>query len=241
MKRKKPLKRFVHLISNMATLYMVATPIGNLEDITLRALRILRDVHTIICEDTRVTKKLLQHFDIHTPVRSLHAHSGEGAYQHVLTLLAEGADVAYVTDAGTPGISDPGALLVARVYEQLPNVRVDAIPGPSAVISALSIAGVPVHHFTFIGFLPHKKGREAAIDLLCTASHTMVCYESTHRIMKLLTSIATRFPSQHIILCREITKQFEERLSGTAEELHTTLTTTPVKQKGEFVVIIPHI
>jgi 16S rRNA (cytidine1402-2'-O)-methyltransferase len=163
----------------MGTLSVVATPIGNLGDITLRAIETLKDADAIACEDTRVTAKLLARFDIQKPLLIYHAQSGRLAATRILTLLAEGKRVALVTDAGTPGISDPGSMLVAEVKERLGNdVRVETIPGPSALTAALSIAGIPMHEFIFIGFLPHKKGRQTAFKDIAANERTVVFYES---------------------------------------------------------------
>ena len=144
----------------MQKLSVVATPIGNLEDITLRALRVLKEANVIACEDTRVTKKLLSHFDTHTPTLAFHANSGPKGFEKILALLEEGKHVALVSDAGTPGLSDPGLELVSVVRERLPETVIEAIPGPSALAAAISIAGLRAATFTFYGFLPLKKGRE---------------------------------------------------------------------------------
>ncbi|HEX7724116.1 MAG TPA: 16S rRNA (cytidine(1402)-2'-O)-methyltransferase, partial [Candidatus Paceibacterota bacterium] len=168
----------------MATLYVVGTPIGNLEDITLRALRILREADLILCEDTRVTKKLLTVNDIHTPTKSYHAHSTMSRVEDILDMLREGKNLALVSDAGTPGISDPGAELVARVRSELAaqiaagELKIESVPGPSALAAALSIAGVPCARFTFLGFLPHKKGRETLFKEIAGSEETYAFYES---------------------------------------------------------------
>ncbi len=218
------------------TLYIVATPIGNLEDITLRALRVLKEVDTIFCEDTRITKRLLNKYKIDTNTQSLNARTEEVKLNLVLQLLSDGKDIAYVSDAGTPGISDPGVRLVARARQA--GASVEAIPGPSALTAALSIAGVPTNKFTFLGFLPQKKGRQTAIKSIANIEHTVVLYESTHRILKLLSELSKAVPQVRVTLARELTKIHEEVLQGTAEELLQILEENPQKQRGEFVVII---
>ncbi|MEN9649265.1 MAG: uroporphyrin-III C/tetrapyrrole (Corrin/Porphyrin) methyltransferase, rRNA [Candidatus Parcubacteria bacterium] len=228
----------------MSTLYVVATPIGNLEDITLRALRILKEVDLVLCEDTRVTKKLLSHFDIHTPTMSFHANSTLAKVDQIIAQLQEGKNLALVTDAGTPAISDPGSLLVSKVKEAMgEEVKIVSVPGASALTAALSIAGLPVHEFTFIGFLPHKKGRETLFKQIFESERAIVLYESPHRIMKTLESLASHAVSsaqteRKITIAREITKIFEEIVSGTAAEMLHYYTSHEDKVRGEFVVII---
>lgn len=222
----------------MSVFYVVATPIGNLEDITLRALRILREVDVIACEDTRTTKKLLSHYEITTPTISFHTHSGDAKFEKILALLEEGKSVALVTDAGTPAISDPGARLVARVRGELPAVKVETIPGASAVTAALSIAGIAETAFVFWGFAPHKKGRQTFFAEVAREEKVSVFYESPHRIMKALEQLGEQAPERTVLLARELTKHFEEVIEGTAAELAALLEQTPEKQKGEFVVIV---
>lgn len=223
----------------MATLYVVATPIGNLEDITLRALRVLKEVDVVLCEDTRVTKKLLTHYNIHTPTLSYHARSGEAKIDKIIALLAEGKNLALVSDAGTPTISDPGSILVSSIREHFgESVAVVVVPGPSAVIAALSVAGVSASDFLFLGFLPHKKGRETLFREIAQSQRTVVFYESPHRILKTLASLETHAKDRRIVIVRELTKIYEEVLEGTAEAVLGYLTDDPQKQRGEFVVII---
>lgn len=233
---------------SMSILYVVATPIGNLEDITLRALRILKEVDLVLCEDTRVTKKLLAHFDIHTPTMSFHANSSLSKVEDIIGRLREGKHLALVTDAGTPAISDPGSLLVHKVKESLQeSVKIIAIPGASALTAALSIAGMPVHEFTFIGFLPHKKGRETLFQKIFASSAAIIFYESPHRIMKTLESLVIHADSSGqkeriITIARELTKIHEEVVSGTAQEVHQYFIDNVEKVRGEFVVIVgPHV
>ena len=223
---------------NHGTLSIVATPIGNLEDITLRALRILKEAEYIACEDTRVTKKLLTHYSIHTPVISYHAHSTGAQTNRVFTLLKEGKRVALVTDAGTPGISDPGLELVAKVRDTYPEVMIEAIPGPSALTAALSISGLHTQPCTFYGFLPQKKGREKLFAAMEADPHASIFYESPHRIMKALESLMRTSPARRIGIFRELTKLHEESMVGTPEQLRALLEAQPEKQRGEFVVVI---
>ncbi len=222
----------------MSNLYVIGTPIGNLEDITLRAIRILKEVDLVLCEDTRVTKKLLSHYDIHTKTLSYHAHSTLQKIDYIIELLREGKNLALVSDAGTPAVSDPGSLLVGKIREALPDTKIVSIPGASALTSALSVAGVPVQDFTFLGFLPHKKGRETLFKEITEAERAMIFYESTHRILKTLESLKKFAPDRKIVIAREITKVFEETLVGTAEELLQIFASKPEKTRGEFVMIV---
>jgi 16S rRNA (cytidine1402-2'-O)-methyltransferase len=223
----------------MVTLFIVATPIGNLEDITLRALRVLKEANLVLCEDTRVTKKLLARYDIHTPTLSYHARSGEAKTTKIIELLEARKNLALVSDAGTPTISDPGSLLVSAVREHFGDmVQIVAIPGPSALTAALSIAGVPASDFLFLGFLPHKKGRETLFTEIAASGRTVVFYESPHRILKALESLAAHVPERRVTVVRELTKIYEEVLAGTADELLRRLSDDPQKQRGEFVVIV---
>jgi 16S rRNA (cytidine1402-2'-O)-methyltransferase len=174
----------------MTTLYIVGTPIGNLEDISLRALRILGEVDFILCEDTRVTRKLLEKYNIKTPTVSFHQHSNEREIEKLLGYLEEGRDLALVTDAGTPGISDPGGKLVEKVLEKFgEKVKIESVPGPSAVTAALSISGLPTDKFIFMGFPPHKKGRQTFIEKIFRNDYPVVVYESKHRIIKFLEEL----------------------------------------------------
>lgn len=220
----------------MSTFYVIATPIGNLEDITLRAIRILKEVDIVLCEDTRVTKKLFEKYSISTPSLSYHAQSRETKVDIILNKIKDGKNIALVTDAGTPGISDPGSLLISKIRERYPGLKIISIPGPSALTSALSISGVPTHEFLFLGFMPHKKGRETMFKEIASNERTIVFYESTHRILKTLESL-TKI-DKRITLVREITKIYEEVLQGSAEEILKILNNIPEKQKGEFVVIV---
>jgi len=220
----------------MSTFYVIATPIGNLEDITLRAIRILKEVDIVLCEDTRVTKRLFEKHGISTPMLSYHAQSGDTKVELILEKIEEGKTIALVTDAGTPGISDPGSLLVSKIKESYPDMKVVSIPGASALTAALSISGVPTHEFIFLGFMPHKKGRETTFKEIAESDRTIVFYESTHRILKTLESL-TKIDKK-VTIVREITKIYEEVLQGSAESILKILSDTPEKQKGEFVVIV---
>lgn len=223
----------------MSTFYVISTPIGNLEDITLRALRILKEVDIVLCEDTRVTKRLFEKHSISTPMLSYHAQSGDTKVELILEKIEEGKNIALVTDAGTPGISDPGSLLISKIREKYVDLKIESIPGPSALTAALSIAGVPTHEFVFLGFMPHKKGRETLFKEIAESERTMVFYESTHRILKTLESLSSI--EKKVTLVREITKIYEEVLQGSAKEILEILTTIPEKQKGEFVVIVSQL
>ncbi len=223
----------------MSTLSIVATPIGNLEDITLRAIRTLEEVDLILCEDTRITKRLLDKYEISTPTMSYHAQSKLSKVEKILELLEQGKNLALVSDAGTPTISDPGVMLVAQIKEKFGNdVKVIPIPGPSAVIAALSVSGIPSSEFIFLGFLPHKKGRETLFKEMDETKRTIVFYESPHRIMKTLHSLMGHIPERKIVVGREITKIFEEFSSGTPAELLAYFTAKKDKVRGEFVVIV---
>lgn len=230
----------------MSTFSVVATPIGNMEDITLRALKVLAGVDFILCEDTRTTKVLLNKHLIKTPTLSYHAHSLDSRIEKVISLLKEGKNIALVSDAGTPAISDPGMELIARIRESLKEeiisgeIKIDAIPGPSALTAALSIAGVPCADFVFLGFLPHKKGRETLMKEIAKAERTMVFYESPHRIMKTLNSLVEHLKElpKKVSVCRELTKIFEEVVAGSPEEVKNYFEKHPDRVRGEFVVIV---
>lgn len=226
-------------MNTLGTLYIVATPIGNLEDMTLRAIRILKEVDCILCEDTRTTSTLLRAYDIQTKTMSYHAHSTDAKESVIIRMLEEGKNLALVSDAGTPCISDPGVLLVAHVRERFGDeARVIPLPGPSAFISALSAAGISASEFVFLGFLPHKKGRETLFKEIAASSRVIVFYESTHRILKTLTSLTTVAPTRTVVIAREITKQFEQFVKGTPAEILSYFEIHTDKQRGEFVVIV---
>lgn len=220
------------------TLSVVATPIGNLSDITYRAVQVLSSCDYILCEDTRVTGKLKERYQIETPLRRYDAHASESAEASIIEDLKSGKHVALVSDAGTPGISDPGVHLISRVREVLPEVKIESIPGPSALTAAVSIAGFPGNQFAFLGFAPQKKGRETFMKRLVSLTSPAVFFESPHRITKTLEQIEAQNPNAKVYLGRELTKLHEEMLIGTPAELSALLATQPVKQKGEFVVIV---
>jgi 16S rRNA (cytidine1402-2'-O)-methyltransferase len=223
----------------IGTLYIVATPIGNLEDITFRAIRILKEVDTILCEDTRTTRVLLNRYDIHTKTMSYNAHATDNKESVIIKMLSEGKNLALVSDAGTPCISDPGVMLVANVKKEFgTDIKVVPIPGPSALVTALSASGVSSAEFVFLGFLPHKKGRETLFKEIANSKRVIVFYESTHRIIKTLTSLVEHAPTFKIVIGRELTKQFEEFVQGTPEEVLAYFTNNNDKQRGEFVVIV---
>lgn len=222
-------------MEQIGTLSVVATPIGNMEDITLRALRVLREADYVLCEDTRVTGNLLKHHGIETKLRRYDAHASMATHETIVADLVAGHRVALVSDAGTPGVSDPGVLLIQQA--RAAGVKIDAIPGASAVTAAISIAGLSGNQFSFLGFVPQKKGRETFFKELAMYDHPVTCFESTHRIMKTLESLAQLYPSAVLYVGRELTKFHEEMLVGTPEEILDILTTIPVKQKGEFVLI----
>jgi 16S rRNA (cytidine1402-2'-O)-methyltransferase len=244
----------------MTTFSVIGTPIGNLGDITLRALEALKAADLILCEDTRVTKKLLSHYSISKPTLSYHAQSAISRTDDIIRAIKEGKNIALVSDAGTPSISDPGAHLVKIIRRELKSeidageLKIEAIPGPSALVSALSIAGVPCADFTFLGFLPHKKGRQTLFEEIMTSERTMVFYESPHRIMKTLEALEaqlnTRLRSSYgeqegkieqlkiVTVCRELTKVFEEVVQGRPAEVKEYFEKHPDKVRGEFVVIV---
>ncbi len=214
---------------------MVGTPIGNLEDITLRAVRILQSVDVIACEDTRVSQRLLKHHAIHKPLVACHEHSHEAAYTRLVQRLLGGVSIAYISDAGTPGVNDPGGKLVAAAF--VAGIKVETIPGPSALTAAISVCGFPMDEFVYLGFVPHKKGRETMFREIAARRTPSVCFESTHRIEKTLVALAKVVdPARLICVGRELTKLHETVYRGSIDEVQTALQTTSTK--GEFVIII---
>ena len=218
-------------------LSIVATPIGNMGDITFRALWNLKECDAIYAEDTRVTLKLLNHYGVRKPVFRLDAATENKKAGEVIERLEKGEHIVYVTDAGTPGVSDPGARLVARVRAELPDAKIDAVPGPSALTAALSIAGISADEFIFFGFLPHKKGRQTALKEVAKSHVPVVLYESPHRILKLLHELEEVAPKRIVTVARELTKIHEEVLAGIPSQLVRVLKEKH-KDRGEFVVII---
>jgi 16S rRNA (cytidine1402-2'-O)-methyltransferase len=217
------------------TLYLVATPIGNLEDITLRALRTLRECDVVAAEDTRRTGQLLNYFGISRPILSYFRFNEARRSEQILERLAGGRTVALVTDAGTPGISDPGERVVRAA--RAAGFRVEAVPGPCALVAALTASGLPTAEFHFVGFLPIKSGqRRRRLESLRSVAGTLVLYESPWRIEKLLGDLAELYPQATVVLARELTKKFEEFLRGTAAQLLETIRQRPLK--GELVVLV---
>ncbi len=217
------------------TLYLVATPIGNLEDITLRALRTLRECDVVAAEDTRRTGQLLKHFQISKPMLSYFQFNEARRSEQILERLARGEKIALVTDAGTPGISDPGERVVRAA--RAAGLRVESVPGPCALVAALTASGLATDEFHFIGFLPHKPGqRRRQLEALAQVTGTLVLYESPYRIERLLEELREVFPLRKVVLARELTKKFEEYLSGLAGELLESIRNR--RLKGEFVVLV---
>ncbi|MFA6593838.1 MAG: 16S rRNA (cytidine(1402)-2'-O)-methyltransferase [Candidatus Buchananbacteria bacterium] len=223
-------------------LYIVATPLGNLKDITLRALEVLRSAPLIACEDTRVSGKLLAAYNIKTPTVSYHQHSSSGKVDFLLNKLAEAGEMAIITDAGTPGISDPGNLLVEAAVKKFGlKCEIIPIPGPSAIIALLSISGLPTDRFLFLGFLPHKKGKETMLKRIIDSEETVVFYESTHRIIKSLEKLGELMSlgannDRRIVVGRELTKKFETVHRGNIKQILEQLKSDTAK--GEFVVVV---
>jgi 16S rRNA (cytidine1402-2'-O)-methyltransferase len=230
----------------MPTLYIVGTPIGNLEDISMRALRILGEVDFILCEDTRVTGVLLKHYNINTRTISYHQHSSESKVNEIMDLLAQGKNIALVSDAGTPGISDPGGKLIQALIEKFGSeIKIESVPGPSAVTAALSISGIPTDKFIFMGFPPHKKGRQTFIGKIIKSEFPVAVYESKHRIIKFLeelkrasSGLEEKINFTSVVVCRELSKMHETVYRGNLESIIEKIKADKNDQKGEFVVII---
>lgn len=216
-------------------LYLVPTPIGNLEDITLRAIRILKEVDLVLAEDTRTSGNLLKHLEVQTKLQAFHAHNEHRALQATIQLLQQGKNLALISDAGTPGISDPGFLLVRECYVH--NIPVECLPGPTAFVPAIVKSGLPSDKFVFEGFLPHKKGRKTRIEKLMSEDRTIIFYESPYRLVKTLEQLKDAFGAERqASVSRELTKMFEETRNGTLEELAAHYTKhTP---KGEIVLVV---
>jgi 16S rRNA (cytidine1402-2'-O)-methyltransferase len=216
-------------------LYLVPTPLGNLKDITLRALEVLKEVDLILCEDTRTSQKLLQHYQINKPLTPYHQHNEHRVADHLVAQLQAGKKMALITDAGTPGISDPGFLLVRACIQQ--GVTVNCLPGSTAFVPALINSGFSAQRFCFEGFLPLKKGRQTLLKLLATETRTIILYESPVRLVKTLTDLATYMgETRRASVSREITKMFEETRRGTLQELIAYFTQKP--PKGEIVLVL---
>ena len=221
----------------MGKLSIVATPIGNLEDITLRALRTLKECDVIYAEDTRVISKLLARYEIKKPLQRLDSATEIEKADEIIARLEASEHIALVSDAGTPGISDPGARLVVHVREKMPSAKIEAIPGPSALTTALSIAGLDTTGFTFLGFLPHKKGRQTALKKLVMSEIPVVLYESPHRVLKLLKELEVLVVAR-VTIARELTKIHEEVVSGAPSEVLAHFAAHPDTVRGEFVVMV---
>lgn len=222
-------------MQDQGQLYVVATPIGNLGDITLRALEILKQVDFIAAEDSRVTQKLLNHYSIAKKVVSYHQHSKLSRVDFIIDEILSGKSVALVTDAGTPGLSDPGNFLVARVLER--GIAAVPIPGPAALGALVSVAGIDLQKFLFLGFPPHKKGRETFFKAVAAAEYPVIYYDSPHRVIKNLDLLRTFAPDKKVILGRELTKMFEEVVRGGVGEVIGYFEKNPDKVRGEFVII----
>ncbi len=221
----------------MSKLYLVPTPIGNLDDITLRAIKVLQQVDGILAEDTRNSGMLLKHLGISKPLYAHHAHNEHHSTAGIIKLLKEGKTLALVSDAGTPGISDPGFLLVRECLKL--GFAVECLPGPTAFVPALVNAGLPNDRFTFEGFLPHKKGRQTRLQQLVAEERTMIFYESPHRLMKTLEQLAEYLGSdRQASVARELTKIFEENIRGSLLEIIAHYTTHAQTIKGEIVIVV---
>lgn len=220
---------------NKGTLYVVGTPIGNLEDITMRALDVLENADLIACEDTRVTKRLLDRYEISKPLVSYHQHSKIAKIDVLVGKLGEGENIALVTDAGTPGVSDPGNILVDEVLKA--GFSVVPIPGVSAVATLISVSGIDMQKFCFLGFPPHKKGRETYFTKVAESEIPVMYYDSVHRVLKNLELLQKLSENKNVIVGRELAKMFEEVVRGSVGEVIEYFRTNPGKVKGEFVVI----
>lgn len=219
----------------MGKLYVVPTPVGNLEDITLRAIRLLKEVSLILAEDTRTTGILLKHFDIQNKMQSYHKFNEHKAVSHIIDRLKAGENIALVSDAGTPGISDPGFLVVRECIKE--GVEVECLPGATAFVPALVSSGIPNDRFCFEGFLPQKKGRMTRFKILAEESRTIVLYESPHRVLKTLTQLVEYMGEErYVATCREISKVYEETNRGTLKELISHFSKN--EPRGEFVIIV---
>ncbi|HKB84965.1 MAG TPA: 16S rRNA (cytidine(1402)-2'-O)-methyltransferase [Ignavibacteriaceae bacterium] len=215
-------------------LYIVSTPIGNLKDITLRALEIFKEADFISCEDTRVTGFLLNHYEIKKELVSLNANNESQKSEYILNRINDGESCALVSDAGTPAISDPGIRLISAAIKR--GINIVAVPGPSAVTAALTLSGLPTNSFVFEGFLPQKKGRQKKLKELSEEARTIVLYESTYRIEKLISELNEYMPGRLIVVCREITKKFEETWRGYPKDILDSLNEKILK--GEFAIVL---
>jgi len=223
----------------MSNLYILGTPIGNLEDITFRAIKTLKEVDLILCEDTRQTKKLLSHYEIPTRTESYHHHSSPEKVEKIIKLLEDGLNIALVSDAGTPGISDPGGKLVEAVLERFgKEIKIIPIPGPSALAAIVSVSGIPTDKFIFLGFPPHKKGKNKFFEQIKNFDFPAVYYESPYRFLKNLELVKEILPEKKIVLGRELTKIFEEVVRGSVDETLEYFKNNKDKVRGEIVIIL---
>lgn len=221
-------------------LCLVPTPIGNLEDITLRAIRVLKESDLILAEDTRTSRKLLDHFGIDTPLKAFHAHNEHQVTAHFVQAMQAGQRIALVSDAGTPGISDPGFLLVRACVKA--DIPVECLPGPSALIPAIVVSGLSCDRFHFEGFLPHKKGRQTRLKYLASLENSFVLYESPHRLVKCLDElIVACTATRQACVCRELSKRHEEIRRGSLDDLRTYYTENADKVRGEIVIVVDRI
>ena len=219
----------------MAKLYIVPTPIGNLDDITIRAVQVLKKVDLILCEDTRRSKKLLNHLGIKSQLRSHHKFNEHSEVEYIVKKIKEDRNVAVISDAGTPGISDPGFLIVRTCLEN--EIEVECLPGPTALIPALMVSGISSDKFIFEGFLPIKKGRKTKLSILALEKRTMIFYESPHKLIRTLLDFENSFgPKRKISMSRELTKLYEETIRGTVEEMKEIYKSK--KPKGEYVIVV---
>ncbi len=223
------------MIKETGILYIVPTPIGNLEDITLRALRILKEVDAILCEDTRTSGILLKHFEISKPLHSHHAFNEHKSIENIINKLNEGKNLALISDAGTPAISDPGFLIVRECIKN--SLKVECLPGATAFLPALVKSGLPADSFVFEGFLPVKKGRQTAFKKLAIEERTIIFYESPHKLLRTLEDLKIYFGAERIVsISRELSKKFEETINGTVEEVLSHFKSK--EPKGEFVIVV---
>ena len=219
----------------MAKLYIVPTPIGNLDDITIRAVQVLKKVDLILCEDTRRSKKLLNHLGIKSQLRSHHKFNEHSEVEYIVKKIKEDRNVAVISDAGTPGISDPGFLIVRTCLEN--EIEVECLPGPTALIPALMVSGISSDKFIFEGFLPIKKGRKTKLSILASEKRTMIFYESPHKLLRTLLDFENSFgPKRKVSVSRELTKLYEETIRGTVEEMKEIYKSK--KPKGEYVIVV---
>jgi 16S rRNA (cytidine1402-2'-O)-methyltransferase len=218
-------------------LFIVPTPLGNMDDMTFRAVKTLNEADYILAEDTRTSKPLLQHYGITTPLRSHHAHNEHFVIENIVNDLNSGKNIALISDAGTPGISDPGFLIIRSCIES--GIEVSCLPGATALIPALVSSGLPSDRFYFEGFLPHKKGRQTRLKIISTLENTVILYESPHRLLKCLEQLAEFCGwDRKIVVCREISKMFEEKTRGTIKEVNEYYKANTSKVRGEIVIVL---